>query len=329
MKIIITGATGYIGHKLALEAARRGYTVHALVRDPQSKLFPHHPSIIPFKGDVRDKASVDAAMKGCDKLIHAAGITRFNDKDPSIFYAVNVEGTRNVLEAALRNGIKKMVFTSTGAVLGPSGKYPMSEKDPRIIAFENDYEISKHWAEQLVKEYCRKGLFAVIVAAPRVYGPGPDSAAAPINNLIKKILSMKTGFVPSCVEVVANYAYVDDVVNGHFLALDKGVGGEKYILGGENISYQTFFKTIQTYAGKKIRLLQIPVGLIKAWSVVHLMIYKLTGRSTQVSPRVVDRIRKNRALSCEKALKQLGYCITPFNEGIHKTILHLQNKPYA
>ena len=85
MKILITGATGYIGHLLAKEAARRGYTVHALVRDPHSKFLPEHPSIIPFKGDITDKASVEWAMRGCDKVIHAAGITKFTDKDSSVF----------------------------------------------------------------------------------------------------------------------------------------------------------------------------------------------------------------------------------------------------
>ena len=329
MKILITGATGYIGHLLAMEAARRGFTVHALVRDPSSKFFPLHPNIIPFQGDITDKAAVQAAMTGCEKVIHAAGLTKLSDKDPSLFYKVNVEGTKSVLESALALGVKKLVFTSTGAVLGPSGKHPMSENDPRLTAFENDYEISKYWAEQLVKEYSHKGLFAVIVAAPRVYGPGPLTTGSPINRLIQKVLSIQTGFVPSCDEVVANYAFIEDVVKGHFLALDKGLGGEKYILGGENVSYIRFFRTISANAGKKIRLIHIPVALIKVWSVLHMMIYRIRGKQTQVSPRIIKRLAQNRALSCDKALRQLGYSITPFAEGIRKTIYHLQNRTYA
>ncbi len=323
MKIFITGATGYIGHKLAMEAAERNHTVHILVRDLQSPHLPVHPNIVAFKGDVTDKASVLAAMKDCKKVFHSAAVTKLWDKDSSIFYRVNVEGTRNVLDAALETGVKKLVFTSTGAVIGPSGKLPMSENDPRITAFENDYEISKYWAEELVKEYSRRGLFAIIVAAPRVYGPGIVAGGNVLERFLKKILSLRMAFVPSCGQVVANYAFIDDVVKGHFLAMEKGLGGEKYILGGENISYENFFKTIQQRAGKKIRLIRVPKSLILFWSYLHLIVCKLIGKNTQVSPRVIQRMSQNRALSCDKAIRQLGYSITPFTEGIQKTILHL------
>ena len=329
MKILVTGATGYIGYKLALEAARRNYTVHILVRDLQSPLLPIHPNIIKFKGDITDKSSVMAAMMNCDKVIHAAAIAKLSAKDNSVFYSVNVEGTRNMLDAALSLGVKKFVFTSSGAVIGPSGKFPMSENDPRIAAFENDYEISKHWGEELVKEYSRRGLFAVIVAAPRVYGPGHDCNGNTMNVLLKNILSMRLAFVPSCDNVVANYAFVDDVVNGHFLAMDKGLGGEKYILGGENLSYRSFFQGIKQHIGKKIGLIRVPKLLLKIWSFLYMCICSVLRKETHISPRVVDRLSQNRALSCEKAIKQLGYSITPFSEGIHKTILHLKNKKYA
>lgn len=329
MKILITGATGYIGHKLAKEAAARDYIVHILVRDLQSNFIPAHPNIRIYQGDITDKASVLASMKGCDCVMHSAGITSLWEKDNSIFYKVNVEGTRNMLDAALALNVKKFVFTSTGGVLGPSGKYPMSENDPRIIAFENDYEISKHWAEELVKEYCRRGLFAMIVAAPRVYGPGPLANGNTIEGLIRKILSWQIAFVPSNDKVIANYAFVEDVVQGHFLAMEKGLAGEKYILGGENISYKTFFQTIRQYAGKKIRLIRVPRFLIKTWSFLHMMIYRMAGKHTHISPKVVDRLSQNRALSCEKAVRELGYSITPFAEGIQKTIIHIQNKNHA
>lgn len=329
MKILVTGATGYIGYKLALEAARRNYTVHILVRDLQSQLLPVHPNIIKFKGDITDKSSVIAAMTNCDKVIHAAAIAKLSAKDNSVFYSVNVEGTRNMLDAALSLGVKKFVFTSSGAVIGPSGKFPMSENDPRIAAFENDYEISKHWGEELVKEYSRRGLFAVIVAAPRVYGPGHDCNGNTMNVLLKNIMTMRVAFVPSCDNVVANYAFVDDVVNGHFLAMDKGLGGEKYILGGENLSYRSFFQGIRQHIGKKIGLVRVPKLLLKIWSFFYMCICSLLKKETHISPKVVDRLSQNRALSCEKAIKQLGYSITPFSVGIHKTILHLKNNNYA
>jgi len=329
MKILITGATGYIGHKLAMEAARRNFIVHALVRDPQSKKLPVHPNIIPFKGDITDKDSVLAAMHGCEKVLHAAALAKMWEKDSSLFYKINVEGTRNMLEAALALGIKKFVFTSTGAVIGPSGKFPMSEKDPRITPFENDYEISKHWAEELVKEYGRKGLFAIIVAAPRIYGPGIITGGNVFEKLIQKVISMRIAFVPTYGELLANYAFVDDVVNGHFLAMEKGLGGEKYILGGENISYTTFFNTIKNKAGKAIKLVPVPKAVLLLWSFIHMSVCRLIGNHTNISPKIIHRLSQNRALSCDKAIRQLGYSITPFSEGVQKAILHLNTKNYA
>lgn len=329
MKILITGATGYIGYNLAMEAARRNYTVHILVRDLQSQHLPIHPNIIKFKGDITDKGSVMAAMMNCDKVIHAAAIAKLSAKDNSVFYSVNVEGTRNMLDAALALGVKKFVFTSSCAVIGPSGKYPMNENDPRITAFENDYEITKHWGEELVKEYCRRGLFAVIVAASRVYGPGHDCNGNVMNGMLKSLLSLRLAFMPSCDTVLANYAFVDDVVNGHFLAMEKGLGGEKYFLGGENLSYRSFFQTTIANTGKKIRLIRIPKLLIKIWSFIYMIVCGLLGKETHISPKVVDRLTQNRAVSCDKAIRQLGYYVTPFAQGIQKTILHLKNKNYA
>jgi nucleoside-diphosphate-sugar epimerase len=326
MKILITGATGYIGHKLALEAARRNYTVHVLVRDINSPLLSGHKNIIPFKGDVTDKASVLAAMKGCDKVMHAAAVAKMSAKDNSIFYSVNVEGTRHMLDVALQCGVKKFVFTSSCAVMGPSDKHPVRECDPRITAFENDYEISKHWAEEMVKEYSRRGLFSIIVAAPRIYGPGHDCNGNAMNGVFKSILKLGVAFVPSFENTLANYAYVDDVVSGHFLAMDKGLGGEKYILGGENLSYREFFQAIKKNSSKNIRLIRVPKMLLKTWGFFHMMICRLTGRQTHVTPAIIDRLAQNRALSCDKAIRQLGYTITPFSEGIQKTIFHLTQK---
>ena len=328
MRILVTGATGYIGYKLAMEAARRDHTVHILVRDLHSPLLPEHPNIVAFKGDITDKISVLAAMQGCTKVLHAAAIAKLSARDNSIFFSVNVEGTRNMLEAALECRIKKFVFTSSGAVIGPSGNFPMREQDPRIVTFENDYELSKFMAEELVKEYNCKGLFTVIVAAPRVYGPGNTCNGNTMHFFLRKILSMRIAFVPFCENVVANYAFIDDVVNGHFLAMEKGLGGEKYILGGENLSYRNFFNTLKEKNDKKILLIPIPTFLFKVWSFFYMLYKHLTNKETHISPKVIDRLAQNRALSCEKAIRQLGYSVTPFSEGIQRTILHLKKTIY-
>jgi nucleoside-diphosphate-sugar epimerase len=230
MRVFITGATGYIGHQLALAAAGRGYAVSALVRSLQSPLLPQHPSIQFFKGDVTEPVSVKAAMAGCDAVFHAAALTQFWHRNRSLFTQINVDGTRNVLEAALQQGVQKFVFTSSCAVLGPSGKMPVTEADTRLTPFENDYEISKARAEDLVKEYTARGLHAVIVLPPRVYGLGLAKKGNPIGKLIRDTIKRRIAFMPAVKEVVGNYAFIDDVVAGHFLALERGRSGEKYIL---------------------------------------------------------------------------------------------------
>lgn len=329
MKIFLTGATGYIGHQLALAAAERGFSVSALVRNTHSVNLPKHPAISFCQGDVTDYPSVVKAMKDCAYVLHAAALTQLWHRDRSQFYRINVMGTRNVLEAALFHRVGKLVFTSSCAVLGPSRGHPVSEDDPRFTPFENDYEISKHCAEELLKEYTGRGLHAVIVAPPRVYGPGLPTKGNPISKLIRDTLKRKVAFMPAAQEVVGNYAFIDDVVNGHFQALEKGVSGEKYILGGENISYRQLFETIGKAGNEKLKIIPVPIALLKVWTAIVFGVNYLIGRHTHLSPRVVERLVQNRALTCEKAVQQLGYKITPFYSGMESTINHLKTSPYA
>ncbi len=327
MKIFLTGATGYIGHQLALTAVQRGHSVSALVRNIQSSNLPRHPNIQFHKGDVTDLPSVINAMAGCDCVLHAAALTQLWHKDRSLFYRINVMGTHNVLEAALQHKVQKFVFTSSCAVLGPSNGQPVSEDDPRFTPFENDYEISKHAAEELIKEYGGKGLHTVIVAPPRVYGPGLLTKGNPITRFVHNTLKRKVAFMPAAKDVVGNYAFIDDVVNGHFLALERGRSGEKYILGGENVSYRQLFDTIASASGTKLKVIAVPIIVLKAWAAVVAGFSFILRRHTHLSPKVVERLVQNRAVSCEKAIKQLGYRITPFQNGMAMTIAHLNASP--
>jgi nucleoside-diphosphate-sugar epimerase len=319
MKILITGVSGYLGNELCREAAKRGYIVHALVRQLDASLI-QHPSVMYFIGDITDKVSITDAMRGCEFVIHSAGITKFAAKDNSIFYKVNVTGTRNLLECALQLSVKRFVFTSSGATIGPSFNHPMTEDDQRLTAFENDYELSKFMAEKLVKDFSKIGLHTVIVCAPRIFGPGKNCNGNTICPLIGNILRYRVAFIPSKKQIVANYGFINDITNGHFLALEHGAAGERYILGGENISYERFFKTIRSLAPKKIYIITVPDFLLMTWARLHALIFRIRMKETHVSPSVIRRILKNRALSCEKAVLKLNYSITPFEEGMKRTI---------
>jgi nucleoside-diphosphate-sugar epimerase len=327
MKIFITGASGYLGFSVLQSALAKGHEVHALVRQPQHFPSFNHPGLFLHGGDITDAVSVQQAMEGCSQVFHLAALSRLEHPKRQQYYSINVQGTYNVLEAALKEGISKLVYTSSCAVFGPSGEHPLTEEDPRMVPFENDYEISKHCAEQLVKEYVKKGLSAVIVNPPRIYGPGLSTTANPITSLIGRALKCGFIMIPTNKEVQGNYALISDVTEGHFLAMEKGKAGERYILGGENISYGDFFETLRQMAAQRIRLISVPGYLMKAAAGLTSATAKVTGRSTQFTPRIVSRLLQQRAVSSDKAVQQLGYQITPFPQAMSQTIHHLKKQP--
>ena len=328
-KILITGATGYIGNRLLFAAIEKGYHVNALVRNAGAASLPKLDAVTYLAGDIRDFHSVCRAMEGCREVIHAAGIAQLWQRDRRMLYEVNVGGTRNVLEAALQHEVERFVFTSSCAVIGPSGDRPVSETDPRLTPFENDYERSKYCAEELVREYVNKGLQAVIISPSRVYGPGLLTISNPLTLLIRNALCRKIAFVPSAKNVVGNYAFIDDVVQAHFKALCFGTPGEKYIAGGENLTYNQFFNAIRSGAANKVRLITVPKAILKAAGAFAYAASLISGKHYHLTPRLVERLYCNRALSCDKAIQQIGYTITPAQEGISKTIQFLKQQHHV
>jgi nucleoside-diphosphate-sugar epimerase len=329
MKILITGATGFVGHQLALTLAERGNNIHVLVRNPDSVHVPVHKNIRVFTGDITDKQSITAAINECEQVYHTAALVKIFDKDPSQFHKINVEGTRNMLEKSHEIGIEKFVFTSSCSVLGPTLSEPMCEDNSRIVSFDNDYEITKYLAENLVNDYIHKGLFTVIVSPSKVFGPGIETHPISVNKSIKNFIKGRPTFIPKPGNLTTNYCYIDDVVDGHILAMANGNSGEKYILGGENISFVDFFQIIRTLSGTKARLIEVPEILIKTWAALQWIQYKTTDKEPYVTEKGIRQIFCNKIFSSEKATRQLGYKITPLREGLQQTIHFLKNQPHA
>lgn len=319
MNIFLTGATGYIGHALSNQLVKNGDSVHALVRDTGKAKLVLHPSIKIFEGDITDASSVLRAMSACEQVYHVAGYTRLWSANKQSFYDVNVTGTRNVLNAALHHSIKKLVYTSSCGVLGNSLKYPLCEKDSRINSFTNDYDLSKHICECMVREYVDKGLNAVIVNPSRVYGPGRDGFSNPFSKMIKRCMDGKAMIVPRPGNILANYAYIDDVVNGHISAMHAGRTGERYILGGDNLSYDEVIGLLRTEIFNP-RIVSLGSFALKSIGYLNLLKYYLTGAEPDLTPNLVSRITKNAALDCSKAVSELNYNITPFRKGIRAII---------
>ena len=321
MNIFITGATGYVGNNLANRLAAEGHTVHAICRSANKKSLLSHPNIKIFEGDINNVASIENGMKNCEQVYHLAAFARVWSKDPGMFYKLNVEGTKNVLDVAKKLDVKNIVFTSTGGVLGPSNGRPVKEDDQRYGNVFNEYEDTKTQAENLCKEYCNKyGLRIVIVNPPRIYGPGIESESNAVTRLVKLYVKGKWKILPGDGKRTGSYVHVDDVVNGHILAMEKGKSGERYILSGVNVSYNEFFNTLARVNGKKINLYKFPVPLMMIAGHCIMFYSKLTGKPPLLTPPWIKKYFYDWSLSCEKAQKELGYCYRPLEEGLQQTI---------
>lgn len=321
---LVTGATGYVGHQLALKLASENFLVHALLRDINSHKIPKHKNIIVFEGDLCDYESILKAMKGCEYVFHTAAYTNLKCKSIDNFYKGNVVGTQNVLNAALHYQVKKVIYTSTLAAFGPSYKeVPITESQPRLTSYANDYELTKSMSEEVVMDYVKKGLNCTVLNLSRVYGPGLNTYSNGVNRLITTIANNNILIVPSKLNVITNYVFIDDVINAHLLALQTGKTGEKYIIGGENVSYQQLFNTIKTLTKSKIRILKINYGLVKKVIMLISNLNSLFRFDFALTPKVLDSLFTNQGASSEKAKTKLDYKITPFAIGLSRTIISL------
>jgi nucleoside-diphosphate-sugar epimerase len=320
MAILITGSTGYIGSLLTLKLAEQGEDIRILVRkDPELAAF-NRPNIKVYKGDITDPASLETAMQGVDKVYHMAAYARLWAKDPDTFQKINVEGTRNVMEAAWNAGVRKIVYTSTAGVIGPSKDKPMSENDPRIVGFFNAYEETKTQAEQVTMGYVNRGLDVSIVNPSRVYGPGLDTGSNPVTKIVELYVKRKWHVIPGNGEDVGSYCYVDDVVDGHINAMLKGGKGERYIFGGENASFNELISLIRKHSGVNKKLYNLPFPIMsfvshamKTWSII-------SGTPPMITPDWVKRYDYHWKLDSSKAVREINYNIRTLDEGIQQTV---------
>lgn len=321
MKCLVTGATGLIGSRLVRELLEQEYDVNVLVRSPQKLPEGIRRRVNVFQGDLMDKESIGKAMIGCNAVFHVAAYTGIWSKDKMIHFRVNVTGTRNILESALNNDVGKVVYTSSAGTLSPSeGAVPVDENTPMPDNYTTGYDFSKRQAEQLCDEFGRLGLRIVVVNPTRVYGPGPLNKSNSIALIIKKYFEGKWRFIPGDGSCTGNYAFVGDVAAGHVLALKNGIPGERYILGGANVSFNEFFSRLAQVSGKKRHLIHVPFPLISALSEMELFMAEYFGRYPLLTPEWAKRYRQHRLVSSGKAITRLGYTITILPEALQQTI---------
>ena len=325
MNCLVTGASGFIGSKLALALAEKGHTVHALLRSPGLSPELNHPNIRIFKGDILDATSIEESIKDCHSVFHLAAFAKPFSKDPGLPYRINVEGTRNILASATGHEIKKVVFVSSAATVQPSGGNPSSEGTERVTPYFNAYESTKAMAEELSLEYARQGLHVTIVKPTRVYGPGKLTVSNSTTRMIGDYSRGKWRIIPGNGKSIGNYVYVDDVVRGIVAAEDKGRAGESYILGGTNLSFNELFRTLARVTGRNRIMIRIPYFIM--WTMVGTMqlVSRVSGNPPLITLQWVKKYLSDWEVTSEKAIKALGYVITPFEEGAAKTLQWINN----
>lgn len=320
MKVFVTGATGYIGIQLVKRLSQSGAVVHALYRSDSKAGLIQFDGVKLFKGDLLDRECLVHAMKGCTQVYHVAAFAEVWAKDPGMFHRYNVEGTLLVIEAARTAGVKRIVVTSTAGILGHSDQDPVDENSPVPSSFFTSYETSKYDMEQAIKSIYEPSPEIVIVNPTRVYGPGYLSKSNGMSLMIKKYLSGNWRFIPGDGERSGNYVYVEDVVSGHLLAMEKGRTGERYVLGGENISYMQLFDYVRESSGVRYRLYKVPLAILFAAAALMMMLSKITGKSPLIVPSWVRKLTHNWIVSSEKAKRELGYKPISAKEGIERTV---------
>ena len=325
MKVFVSGSTGFIGIQLVKRLADEGHTVHALYRSPFKADLIKHQNVILFKGDILDLKSLEQALAGCDEAYHTAAFAGVWAKDPSLIFKLNVDGALNVIEAAGRHGVRRVVLTSTAGILGPSEKEAVHESSPAPESFFTDYEASKFQLELQILGRTETDPEVVIVNPTRVYGPGYLSESNGVTKMIKQYVEGKWRMIPGDGNSSGNYVYVEDVVSGHLLAMQKGRPGERYVLGGENISYNQLFEFVRQASGVRYRLFKIPLWIMLAAAGVMKFISLVSGQPPLIIPDLVRKFNHNWVVSSQKARDDLGYQAIDASTGILQTVQWIKN----
>jgi dihydroflavonol-4-reductase len=318
MKALVTGATGFVGAAVARALLGAQWRVRVLARAGSDRRNLKGLDVEVSEGDLADSRSLERAAQGCDGLFHVAADYRLGARDPAKLYRANVEGTRNVLSAAHRSGVQRIVYTSSVATIGiPADGTPGDEQSANSL--ENmigHYKRSKYLAEEVVREAARDGISVVIVSPSTPVGPG-DVKPTPTGQLV---LDAAAGRMPAYVDTGLNIVHVDDVAAGHLLAYERGSAGERYILGGQDMSLREILELIARLEGRNPPRVRLPYGVVLPIAYLAEGFARLTGRSGRITLEGVRMSRKKMFFSSAKAVRDLGYRWRPPEQAFEDAI---------
>jgi dihydroflavonol-4-reductase len=328
LKAFVTGATGFLGSHVARVLADQGAELRLLIRPTSNLRNLQGLKAETAVGDLRDPGSIEKAMSGCDTVFHVAADYRLWVRDPDEMYRSNVEGTRAVLEAARKNGVRRVVYTSSVATMGfTSNGHPADEDSPVSLAdMIGHYKRSKFMAEQVAMEAGRSGMQVVTVNPTTPVGE-QDVKPTPTGRIVVDFLKRK---FPAYVETGLNLVDVRECARGHVMALERGRSGERYILGGENLTFKQILDELGKITGLPSPRVKLPYIFAFAAGVFGEMI---TGRMLHGEPRAtVDTVRmgkKKMFASSYKAERELGWKIIPVEDALRRAVEWFRANGYA
>jgi len=327
MKALVTGATGFVGGAVARALVRSGVDVRVLARSDSDMQNLQGLPVEQVAGDLRDSVSLRKALAGCQQLYHVAAHYALWAKKPSIFYDVNVTGTRNLMEAARAAGTERIVYCSTIGAIGlpPGGGLGTEDTPVSLDQMAGHYKRSKYLAEQEVLKLAKEGLPIVIVNPSAPVGAG-DVKPTPTGQVIVDFMK---GRMPAYIETGMNIVDVDDVATGHLLAMQKGRIGERYILGCKNLMLRDVFEILSKLTGVKAPSIKLPRLAILPLAYANHWIANLTGIPPRIPLEGVKMAKYKMHYDCSKAIRELGIPQTPPEVALEKAVRWFRDNKYA
>ena len=328
MKALVTGASGFIGAAVSRAVLEAGMEVRVLVRPTSNRQNLRGMNVETVSGDLQDPHSLRKALGGCHYLFHVAAHYALWDPNPSVFYRVNVDGTKNLLQVAADVGIQRIVYTSTiGAIGLPEGGGLGTEKTPlHASQLAGHYKRSKYLAEQEVLKMAKSGLPVTIVNPTAPIGEG-DVKPTPTGQIIVDYL---LGRMWAYIETGMNLIDVEDVAVGHVRALEKGRIGERYILGHRNLTFREICHILAQLTGIKAPKWRLPWRAVLPLAYINKwMADYLTHQAPRIPLEGVRMAKYNMHFDCSKALRELSLPQTPVEVSLEKAVKWFRHHGYA
>ena len=319
MRVLVTGATGFVGGNLARELWARGYEVRALARPGSNTLTTEGTGIQRVEGDILDRESLDRAARGCEAVFHCAAVYTFWSREPQGVRRANVEGTVNVLECAAAAGVQRVVYTSTVSTVGIPKDGGLGDEFTPLTpqALHGHYKQSKFEAEQEALRLAREGVPVVVVNPTAPVGPW-DVKPTPTGKIILDFLRRK---IPAYLATGMNLVDVADVSAGHILALERGADGERYILGNRNVTLKEMFAMLSSITGLSAPRVRLPYWLVAGAGYAEQAISAgLLRREPLIPVEGVVASRKPAWVSSRRAITELGLPQSPVERALERAV---------